>query len=296
MLVLCLGAGVFCEPLSKFTDEPTGVRTRCVLNNGRCTYRIQLYDTCSNDVGGAAPFLEQISGGGGGGGGGGAGRLDQLEKKLADAEAHYAKRFSSLQSQLEEVSMLMLPKDDPRSFWAKVAGGAPRDVPNADPRDYWTQSRGSYAAVEDRVEDQYLTYSGPHRPESGLLERVHSEFTVIRSDLEDALRRLQETENELDRNNRELMATRSECEEQTTALLQAEGRMAAAQRETRATRAELATCRDSLADVNEKLAATAEQLAREERENANLQDHVAEKTAQNNRLDTVVEECKRDLD
>ena len=192
--------------------------------------------------------------------------------------------------------MLMLPKDDPRSFWAKVAGGAPRDVPNADPRDYWTQSRGSYAAVEDRVEDQYLTYSGPHRPESGLLERVHSEFTVIRSDLEDALRRLQETENELDRNNRELMATRSECEEQTTALLQAEGRMAAAQRETRATRAELATCRDSLADVNEKLAATADQLAREERENANLQDHVAEKTAQNNRLDTVVEECQRDLD
>ena len=263
---------MFCL-LAAIGASESGVRTRCTLNNGRCTYRVQLYDSCqsNDDTVGYEPL-----------GGSDQSRMIELEQKFTDSQTYYSKKLSDLATQLEELNTLMLPNDDANSYWRRAKA-------------YSAPATHGAAEVPHIERDFYPGYAGANRPENGLLKRVHDEFSVIRADLDEALRRLAEKDLAAQLSLEELQKAKEDC---TMTRVEEESM----RRQVELAESDASRARDALADARVELDAATEKLSTNEvrliqveREREHLQTFVEEKLVENEDLAGQVEACTREV-
>ena len=247
-------------------------KTRCTLYNGRCTYRVQLFNGCQGD---ASPDVmdemtssevEQLAGEGAGAD---SAQLRALERQVRDLEAHLNKRISDLKRTVDDLNSLALPRDDADSYWQ-----------NFDP----------YGRPSDHIEEHLDTrgFSAQTRPEDGLLRRVHDEFSIIREELEQTRRDLDEKERVLAVAQAEMVNSRVECDVTTNDVNELKEQLQAKEDENR-------LLREELERATQQLESRGSQLEQVEAERGNLQRFVEEKLAENDQLKETVSDCELEL-
>ena len=267
-IVLIFGLQISCIFASELA------RTRCTLYNGRCTYRVQLFDGCqgngaddviSEDVTSSQEVENAVPAQG----------VD-FERKLRDVEAHLNKKIADLKRTVDDLNSLALPRDDADSYWEKF-----------DP----------YGRPSDHIEERLDTrgFSMQTRPEDGLLRRVHDEFSLIRQELEQTRVDLEEKERVLAEATAENQRSRVVCDVTTADVEELKSQLANKDDEMRLWREELERTQRQLREKMDQLESATLRLAQVENERANLQTYVEEKIAENEELKNAVRDCERAL-